>query len=119
MCQCQFCTHCPFREREATKAGRSECVRVCTEGTGGSFNCEQVRISAAWVHSMKLFIYIVAIMEPEVVSVELTEDDIPGARLPDPLDKHTNQALRWWLLCHGVQVPVSTTKAKLISRYKI
>ena len=44
-------------------------------------------------------------------------DDIPGAKLSEPWEKHTNQALRWWLLCRGIQVPVSLTKAKLIARY--
>ena len=46
--------------------------------------------------------------------ITLMEDDIPGAKLSEPWEKHTNQALRWWLLC---QVPVSLTKAKLIARY--
>ena len=50
------------------------------------------------------------------VSVQLTEDDIPGAKLSEPLEKYTNHALRWWLLCPGIQVPVYLTKAKLISR---
>ena len=33
------------------------------------------------------------------VVVELDEDDIPGASLSDPLDKHTIPELKWWLLC--------------------
>ncbi len=41
-------------------------------------------------------------MDDSTQALLLTEDDIPGASLIDPLDKHTNQALRWWLLCHGV-----------------
>ena len=52
----------------------------------------------------------------QAVAVELTEDDIPEAKLNDPLEVHTNHALRWWLLCRGVQVPLSTTKAKLIKK---
>ena len=48
------------------------------------------------------------------VSIQLTEGDIPGAKLSEPLEKHTNHALRWWLLCRGIQVSVSLTKAKLI-----
>ena len=50
------------------------------------------------------------------VSVQLTEDDIPGAKLSEPLEKHINHALRWWLFCRGIQVPVSLTKLKLIAR---
>ena len=49
--------------------------------------------------------------------IMLTEDDIPGAKLSELLERHTNQALRWWLLCRGIQVPVSLTKAKLIERF--
>ena len=30
--------------------------------------------------------------------VELTEDDIPGAALAEPLESHTVPALKWWLL---------------------
>ena len=43
----------------------------------------------------------------EDVCLELTEADIPGASLDESLDSHTIPALRWWLLCHGVTVPVS------------
>ena len=50
----------------------------------------------------------------EPIAVTLTEDDIPGAKL---WERHTNHALRWWLLCHSIQVPVSLTKAKLIARF--
>ena len=53
----------------------------------------------------------------EPIAVTLTEDDIPGAKLSEPWERHTNHALRWWLLCHGIQVPVSLTKAKLIARF--
>ena len=31
---------------------------------------------------------------------ELTEDDIPGAKLEEPLESHAVHALRRWLLCH-------------------
>ena len=31
---------------------------------------------------------------------ELTEDDILGAALGEPLESHTVPALKWWLLCH-------------------
>ena len=38
--------------------------------------------------------------------VQLTEKDIPGAALEEPLEGHTVPALRWWLLCHGIQAPI-------------
>ena len=53
----------------------------------------------------------------ELIAVTLTEDDTPGAKLSEPWKMHTNHALRWWLLCYGIQVPVSLTKAKLIARF--
>ena len=51
-----------------------------------------------------------------VSSVELTEKDIPGAVLEEPLESVTIPALRWWLLCRGIQVPTSLRKAKLIEK---
>ena len=48
----------------------------------------------------------------EPIAVTLTEDDIPGAKLFEQWERHTNHVLRWWLL-----VPVSLTKAKLIARF--
>lgn len=47
---------------------------------------------------------------------QLTEQDIPGAFLDEPLESHTIPALRWWLLCHGIQAPTSWKKPKLIAR---
>lgn len=47
---------------------------------------------------------------------ELTEDDIPGAKLDEPLESHAVHALRRWLLCHGITVPTAWKKAKLIER---
>ena len=35
------------------------------------------------------------------MSVELTEEDIQGAALKEPLESHTVHALKWWLLCRG------------------
>ena len=52
----------------------------------------------------------------EPLVVELSEDDIPGARLSDPLESHNVQELRWWLLCRGIKVPTSWKKTNLISR---
>ena len=49
--------------------------------------------------------------------VELTENDIPGASLEEPLESATILALKRWLLCHGIQVSTSLRKPKLIERY--
>ena len=49
-------------------------------------------------------------------SGELTESDIPGAILEEPLEKATIHALKWWLLCRGIKAPSSWRKAKLIER---
>ena len=48
--------------------------------------------------------------------VNLTESDIPGALLSEPLASHTMPELRWWLLCRGIKVPTSWNKHKLLSR---
>ena len=45
----------------------------------------------------------------------LTEKDIPGAILNEPLENATIPELKWWLLCRGIQAP-SWRKAKLIER---
>lgn len=50
-------------------------------------------------------------------SVELTEEDIPGAALKEPLESHTVHALKWWLLCRGEKAPSSWKKAQYITRY--
>ena len=47
----------------------------------------------------------------------LTEQDIPRAALNEPLDQHTTPELRWWLLCHGIQVTASLKKNQLITRF--
>ena len=47
---------------------------------------------------------------------DLTENDIPGAVLQEPLESATVHALRWWLLCHDIQDPTSWRKAKLIDK---
>jgi len=56
--------------------------------------------------------------EPALPSYELTEDDIPGAALSEPLESATMHALKWWLQCRGVQVPSSFKKAQVIERYR-
>ena len=52
--------------------------------------------------------YIAVIMSH--TDMTLTEDDIPSASLSEPLDKHTVSALRWWLLCRGINSPTSLKK---------
>ena len=42
--------------------------------------------------------------------VVLSPEDIPGASLSKPYEKHTVAALRWWLLCRGVKAPTSWKK---------
>ena len=36
--------------------------------------------------------------QEESIVIKLTEDDIPGAALTEPLESHTVVALKWWLL---------------------
>ena len=48
--------------------------------------------------------------------VGLTESDIPGAALSEPLEVHTVPALKWCLLCYGIKPPTSWKKPQLISR---
>lgn len=51
------------------------------------------------------------------VEVCLTEDDIPGAVLQPPFERHTVSELRFWLLCRGVTVAASMKKSQIIGRY--
>ena len=53
---------------------------------------------------------------PDPIPVELTEEDIPGAALDEPLEAKNNAALRWWLQCHGIDAPSSSNKKQLVSR---
>ena len=55
-------------------------------------------------------------MSAEGPVVELTPADIPGANLSTPYEQHTVAALRWWLLCRGIQAPTSLRKKQLIDR---
>ena len=71
-------------------------------------NCS--RTPTISVHSM-------AKMSVEVPQVTLTPADVPGADLCEPYDKHTVPALRWWLLCRGIEAPSSWKKQQLIDRY--
>ena len=54
--------------------------------------------------------------QADLPPLQLTEEDIPGAALQEPLEGHTVPALRWWLLCHGIQAPTSWKKLKLIEK---
>ena len=53
---------------------------------------------------------------PDLKTVELTADDIEGAHLDEPFDKHTIFSLRWWLLCRGIKASTSWKKSELITR---
>lgn len=49
-------------------------------------------------------------------AVELTEADIPGACLEEPMDRHTMPQLKWWLLCRGIKALSSWKKRQLVAR---
>ena len=49
--------------------------------------------------------------------VELTEDDIPGAKLTGAMYGYTMSELKWWLLCRSMKAPHLWNKNHLISRY--
>ena len=51
------------------------------------------------------------------VTMTLTDEDIPGAKLQEPLENHAIPALQWWLLCRGIKTPSNWKKAQLIERY--
>jgi len=46
-------------------------------------------------------------------TVQLTAQDISGAQLNEPFDKHTMPKLRHWLLCHGIKAPTAWKKCHL------
>ena len=52
--------------------------------------------------------------EPPQLLLELNETDIEGAYLSHPLDVHTVEQLKWWMLCHGCKYHRSDRKPKLI-----
>ena len=49
-------------------------------------------------------------------SQQITEDNVPGAKLEELLESVTVPALKRWLLCHGIHVATSLKKSKLIER---
>ena len=51
-----------------------------------------------------------------LLDIELTPADIPGAELLEPLEKYTVPALKWWMTCRGNAVPSSIKIAALISQ---
>jgi len=52
------------------------------------------------------------------VQLVLTEEDVDGAKLQEPLEKHHKNSLTWWLVCYGQpEPPKNATKATLISRW--
>ena len=55
-------------------------------------------------------------MDESIVEVKLTEEDIPGAKLDEPMEKYAIPELKWWLLCHGIRVPASLKKQQLLDR---
>lgn len=50
-----------------------------------------------------------------MVDVELDESFFPGTQLNEPLEAGTNEALRMWLICHGIELSGSLKKPHLIS----
>ena len=46
----------------------------------------------------------------------LTEDDVPGASLDEPMERQSIPALKRWLLCRGIEMPRSTRKKQLLAR---
>ena len=47
---------------------------------------------------------------------ELTEEAIAGAALNEPLEQHILPALRWWLLCHSIQISSSLKKFQVMEK---
>lgn len=52
----------------------------------------------------------------EGYAIELTDADIPGAHLEEPLDSHNVAALRWWLVCRGIKALSTLRKQELITK---
>ena len=55
-------------------------------------------------------------MSDTVHEVTVSPEDIPGANLSKPYEKHTVAALRWWLLCRGIKAPTSWKKKEIVNR---
>ena len=66
-----------------------------------------------------IIVYYVGMAEaatPGGLVVCLNEDDVPGASLPEPLEKQSVPALKRWLLCGGIEMPRNTRKKQLLNR---
>ena len=63
-----------------------------------------------------IIVYYVGMAEAATLVVCLNEDDIPGASLPEPLEKQSVPALKRWLLCRGIEMPRNTRKKQLLNR---
>ena len=48
--------------------------------------------------------------------VHLTEADVPGASLTEPLERQSVPSLRRWLLCHEVEMPCSARKKHILEK---
>ena len=46
----------------------------------------------------------------------LSESDIPGAYLSEPMDQHTKPELIRWLLCRGIKAPTAFNKKQLVAK---
>ena len=53
---------------------------------------------------------------PSQQVVLLTEVDVPGASLEEPMDKHSIPALKQWLLCRGIEMSSSVRKGQLLDK---
>ena len=46
----------------------------------------------------------------------LTEDDVPGSSLSEPMEEQNVLALKWWLLCYDVEVASNIRKKQLLDQ---
>ena len=63
-----------------------------------------------------IYVGLASMTDESAVEVKLTEEDIPGAKVDEPMEKHAIPELKWWLLCRGVRAPSSLKKQQLIDR---
>ena len=48
--------------------------------------------------------------------VQLTEVDVPGASLAEPLEKQRVPALKQWILCRGIKTSSNSRKKQLLEQ---
>ena len=53
---------------------------------------------------------------PNQQVVQLTEVDVPGVLLEEPMDKHGIPALKRWLLCCGIEMSSFVCKMQLLHK---